>query len=211
MWDQKVGRRILDALENVLNALHLLHSDASCCKSFTILVKARSRHRTVMVKKLSVSLLLKLCEVLDQSTLALDTNSSRWTRPLATACTDFLEDLECGEMAHKYLSLGKAVSPHRSLHLCALITQMAAIGIVTYSRGHSREFYTPTLSRPVDSFVLLGSEPAGPTLHAERLELGCMGRMLGRRVWVFHQDESLIGNNAEPFYLATSVGDMLDT
>lgn len=213
IWDQKIGRRILDALENVLNALHLLHNDAGCCKNFTILVKASSRHRTVKVKKIAISLLMKLCEALDQSTLASDTNSSSWTQPLARACTDFLEELEYGEMVHKYLhsSLGNAVSPHRCLHLCALITQVAAIGVVTYSRGHSREFYTPALSRPIDSFVLLGSEPVGPTLHAERLELECMGKMLGRRVWVFHQDKHLIGNTAETFYLATSVDDMQDT
>ena len=200
-------------MENVLNALHLLHSDTGCCESFTILVKASSRPRTVMVKRIAVSLLLKLCEALDQSTVASDTNSSSWTQPLAKACTDFLEELEGGEMVRKYLhgSLGNGVSPHRCLHLCALITQMAAIGIVTYSRGHSREFYTSALSRPIDSFVLLGSESVGPTLHAERLELECMGKMLGRRVWVFHLDKHLIGNTAETFYLATSVEDMLDT
>ncbi len=211
--DQKISRRILDALENVLNALHLLHKDAGCCKSFTILVKTSSRHRTIDVKRITVSLLFKLCEALDQSILGSDTNSSSWTQPLARACTDFFEELECGEMVHKYLhgSFGNDVSPHRCLHLCALITQMAAIGLVTYSRGHSREFYTPTLSRSIDSFVLLGSEPAGPTLQAERLELACMGRMLGRRVWVFHQDKILIGSTAETFYLATSVEDMLDT
>lgn len=200
-------------LENVLNAFNLLRNDGGCCESFTILVKASSRHRTVTVKKVAVSLLLELCEALDQSILASDTNSSIWTQPLTKACTGFLEELGCGEMVYKYIhsSLGSAVSPHRCLHLCALITQMAAIGIVTYSRGHSREFYTPALSRPIDSFVLLGSEPAGTTLHAERLELECMGKMLGRKVWVFHQEKDLIGNTAETFYLATSVGDMLDT
>ena len=213
IWDQKLGRRILDALENVLNALHFLHRDACCCKSFTILVKASSRHRTIMVKNISVSLLLELCKALDQSTGASDTNSSTWTHPLARACTDFFEELECRDMVKKYLhdSLGNSVSPHRCLHLCALITQMAAIGIVTYSRGHSREFYTPALSRSVDSFVLLGCEPAGPRLYAERFELDCMGRMLGRAVWVFHEDKGLIGKIAEPYYLATSVEDMLDT
>lgn len=213
IWDQRIGRRILDALENVLNAFNLLRNDGGCCESFTILVKASSRHRTVTVKKIAVSLLLELCEALDQSILASDTNSSIWTQPLTKACTGFLEELGCGEMVHKYVhsSLGSAVSPHRCFHLCALITQMAAIGIVTYSRGHSREFYTPALSRPIDSFVLLGSEPAGPTFHAERLELECMGKMLGRKVWVFHQDKHLIENTAETFYLATSVGDMLDT
>ena len=213
IWDQELGRRILEALENVLNALLLLHNDGGCCDSFTILIKACSRPRTVMVKRISVSLLLKLCEALDQSTLASDTNASSWSLPLIKDCTDFLEGLECGEMVNKYLhnSLGSIVSPQRCLHVCALVTQMAAIGIVTYSRGHSREFYTPSLSRPIDSFVLLGADSAGPTLHAERLQLECMGRMLGRRVWVFHQNESLIGNTAETFYLATSVEDMLDT
>ncbi|MCJ1404370.1 hypothetical protein MMC11_007595 [Xylographa trunciseda] len=213
IWDRKIGRRILDALENVLNALHLLHGDDGCCESFTILVKASSRHRTIMVRSIAVSLLLKLCEALEQSTLAEDTDTSSWTQPLARACTTFFQELGFGEIVHKYLqsSLGNAVSPHRCLHLCALVTQMAAIGIVTYSRGHSREFYTPALSRPIESFVLLGSDPAGPTLNAERLNLKCMGKMLGRRVWVFHQEKHLIGNTADTFYLATSVEDMLDT
>lgn len=212
-WYRKVCQRILDALENVLNALHLLHSVASCCKSFTILVKASSRHRTVLVKNISVSLLLNICEALDQSTLASNINSSSWTRPLARACTGFFYELECPEMVDGYFHniVSNAVSAHRCLHLCALITQMAAIGIVTYSRGHSREFHTPTLSRSVDSFVLLGSEPAGPRLYAERLELDCMGKMLGRMVWVFHHGKGLIGNINQPYYLATSVGDMLDT
>lgn len=213
IWDQKLSRRILAALENVLNALHLLHSDGGCCNSFTVLVKACSRPRTVMVKRISVSLLIKLCEALNQSTIASETNASIWTLPLAEACTDFLEELECGKMVNKYLhnGLGSAVSPQRCLHVCALVTQMAAIGIVTYSRGHSREFYTPTLSRPIDSFMLLGADSTGPTLHAERLQLECMGKMLGRRVWVFHQDEHLIANAPKTFYLATSVEDMLDT
>ena len=93
-----------------------------------------------MVKRIPVSLLLKLCEMLDQSTLASDTNSSSWTLPLAETCFEFLEELEWGEGVPRYLrnSLGSAVGPQRCLHLCALVTQMAAIGIVTYSRGHSR-------------------------------------------------------------------------
>ena len=212
-WGQGISRKILDSLENVLNAFSFLRNDVGCCESFTILVKAIWRPRTVTVKKIAVSLLLELCEALNQSILASDTSPSIWTQPLAKACTGFLEELGCGEIEYKHIhsSLGSAVSRHRCLHLCALITQMAAIGIVTYSRGHSREFYTPALSRPIDSFVLLGSEADGPTLHAERLELECMGKMLGRKVWVFHQDKNIIGNTAETFYLATSVGDMLDT
>lgn len=166
-----------------------------------------------MVKRMDESLLLKLCAALDLPFTNSDTSSSNWTEPLVRACTDFLKELECGDMVQRYLhgSLGHAGSPHRCLHLCALITQMAAIGVVTYSRGHSRDFYTPTLSRAVDSFVLLGSEPSGPTLHAQRLELDCMGRMLGRRVWVFHQENHLIGDTAEKFYLATSIENLLDT
>ena len=35
--------------------------------------------------------------------------------------------------------------------------------------------------------------------------------MLGRMVWAFHQDKQLIGNTAETIYLATTIGDMLDT
>lgn len=166
-----------------------------------------------MVKRMDESLLLKLCAALDLPFTNSDTSSSNWTEPLVRACTDFLKELECGDMVQRYLhgSLGHAGSPHRCLHLCALITQMAAIGVVTYSRGHSRDFYTPTLSRAVDSFVLLGCEPSGPTLHAQRLELDCMGRMLGRRVWVFHQENHLIGDTAEKFYLATSIENLLDT
>lgn len=164
-----------------------------------------------MVKNISVSLLLKLCGALNQSTLTSDTNTSSWTRPLASACADFLVDLECGKMVHDWpYNSFDYMRPHRCLHLCALITQMAVIEIVTYSRGHSRKYYTPSLSRPIDSFVLLGFELAGPTLHAERLELECMSKILGRRVWVFHQESCLIENTAEPFYLVTSVADMLN-
>lgn len=35
--------------------------------------------------------------------------------------------------------------------------------------------------------------------------------MLGRRVWVFHQENHLIGDTAEKFYLATSIENLLDT
>lgn len=142
IWDQQIRRRILDALENVLEALHLLHSDAGCCNSFTILVKASSRSGIVMVKRMHESLLLKLCAALDLPFTDSDTSSSNWTEPLVRACTDFLKELECGDMVQRYLhgSLDHAGSPHRCLHLCALITQMAAIGVVTYSRGHSRDF-----------------------------------------------------------------------
>lgn len=210
--DQKIAK-ILDALENVLNAMQSLNHDGGCCESFTILIKPVHRHRAIMVKTITASLLRELCDALSQHSLASGSYATSWSQPLMKACSDFFETNGWVDMVHEYLrsSLGSTVSLSRCLHLCALITQVASVGLVTYSRGHARDFYTPALSRHVESFVLAGSDPSGPSLYAERLELECMGKMLGRKVWTFHNEKCPSGVNTETFYLATGIVDLLDT
>lgn len=109
------------------------------------------------------------------------------------------------------LGSGKTISASRCIQVCALIAQIASVSLVTYSRGHSREFYAPCLTRPIEYFLLGGADDLGPFMCAKRVDLACMGTMLGRKVWIFHQDKAELGMSQEPFLLSTSVEALLDT
>jgi hypothetical protein len=111
---------------------------------------------------------------------------SGFTKPLAEACLVVLQGIGFGEMVEVYFkqSLGswKTISVSRCIHVCALIAQIASVSLVAYSRGHSRGFYVPCLTRSIEYFLLGGTDGFGPSLCTERVDLACMGKMLARKV-----------------------------
>jgi hypothetical protein len=213
IWDQRIATKIMTALENLLTAMHLLHEDGGCCDSFTVMVKAPSRYLTIVTSRITLSSLLPIRAALQDFCTGSNTKTAGWTQPLATSCFDTFAQIGLEDFGSSYLrgSLGKTLSPARCLHLCALILQVASVGLVTYSRGHSRDFYNTSLSRSIEAFIFWGSDFNGPTLCAERVELNCMGKMLGRKIWVFHDDKGSLGSNNETFFLSTTIGNLLDT
>lgn len=202
-------------MENVLNGLDFLRTEGGCCDSFTILVQSSQRQQVIEVKTIPGPTLLRLCSELDEFCGPSDTKPGGWTIPLANTCLTILGEIGWNELASTFLKnslgSGKTPSPSRCLHLCALITQIASVSLVTYSRGHSREFYTTCITRPIDVFILGGLTDYGPSIYAERVELACMGKMLGRKVWMFHQDKKAIGTFRTTFFLATTIENLLDT
>ena len=169
----------------------------------------------IEVKTITASALRELCNSLEEFCDASDSKPSGWTKHLAARCLAVFDNIGYGEMASEFLrqslGSGKMASPSRCLHICALIAQIASVSLVTYSRGHSREFYTSYLTRPIEFFILGGLEDHGPSFCAERVDLACMGNMLGRRVWMFHQEKKAMGTFKETFLLSTNIENLLDT
>lgn len=166
-------------------------------------------------KTITASALRELCYSLEEFCDASDSKPSGWTGRLAAECRVFFNDMGYGELASDFftqsLGSGKTTSPSRCLHLCALVAQIASISLVTYSRGHSREFYCPSLTRPIEFFILEGLEDYGPSFCAERIDLACMGDMLKRKAWIFHHDKKALGSFKETFLLSTNIENLLDT
>lgn len=206
---------IMAALENVLNSIKLLHGESECCDRITVMVKAAERDKVLEMQTICSTDIRSLCQNLEELCEPSDTKGMGWTKPLADLCLHILGKLGFGKLVSEFLTAtlgsGKTPSPSRCLHLCALIAQMTSLGVVTYSRGHSREFYTEALSRSVDIFVLGGVEDYWPSIYAERVQLSCLGEMLGRKVWMFHQDGTSVGTFKHAFMLSAKPEDILDT
>lgn len=211
----KASIKVFEAILNVLDALSLLHSDGAACDRFTILVKLPGRDGVVEVQTIYGPSLMDLCRRIKKFCAPSENETSGFVKPLAEACFAIFQGIGFGEIIETYfnqsLGSGKTISASRCIHACALIAQVASVALVTYSRGHSREFYAPCLTRPIEYFLLGGTDDLGPSLCAERVDLACMGTMLGRKVWIFHQDRAELGSPREPLLLSTSVEDLMDT
>ncbi|KAK0508752.1 hypothetical protein JMJ35_009028 [Cladonia borealis] len=215
LWDQSCAHKIREAFENILSGMRYLHTEGGCCDCYTVLVKSSQRDQVIEVKTITASTLQELCTGLEEFCDASDSKPMGWTGLLTGMCLAVFDDIGYGGMASDFLmqslGSGKTPSPTRCLHICALIAQIASVSLVTYSRGHSREFYTLCLTRPIDCFILGGLEDYGPSFCAERVNLACMGNMLGRKVWIFHRDKKALGTFKEPFLLSTNIENLLDT
>ena len=213
IWDQKLAQKMARALENVLGAIHYLRNDDGCCESFTVLTSTSIRAGVLSMKRINVALLLGILQGLEEYCHGSDSKPPGWTSSLALTCLDLLQALEFGGPFDLYLkrSLGSTISPSRCLHLAAQIAQICSIGLVTYTRGHSRDFQTDHLSRPIDVFSLYGSDSLGPSISARRVQFACLDNMLRRKVWAFCLDKDLAQSVGETFYLSTSVQDLIDT
>jgi hypothetical protein len=186
IWDRKISKKVLEAMSNVLDALNFLRSNGTACDRFTILVKLPGRNRVVKVKAIHGHSLVDLCSRIKKYCDPSERGLSGFTQPLAEACLVILQGIGFGEMVEVYfkqsLGSGKTISTSRCIHVCVLIAQVASVSLVTYSRGHSREFYAPCLTRPIEYFLFGEADDLGPSLCAERVDLDFMGTMLGRKV-----------------------------
>lgn len=178
-----------------------------------MLIKTPARCRVLSMKTISVTSISTIRRALEEYCHGSDSKVTGWTSQLASACLKLLQVLELGESFDLYLkrSLGSTISPTRCLHLAAQIAQICSVGLVTYTRGHSRDFQTDHLSRSIDVFSLHGSDSLGPAIYAQRFRFACMDNMLRRKVWAFCQDKDLAQSFDETFYLSTNVHDLIDT
>lgn len=214
-WDRDTAKKIMVALLNVLKAIAFLHEQVQCCDRVTVIVKPVERDKVLELRTISSADLNILSQKLEEFCEPSETKMIGWTSPLADLCRKILSAVCFANLADEHLGgtsvPGQTLSPNRCLHLCALIVQIASLGVVTYSRGHSREFDTEALTRSIDAFILGGVEHYWSPVCAERVELSCMGKMLGRKVWIFHEDKSSIGTFNDIFLLSATAEDVLDT
>ena len=209
LWDQEHAIMAIGALENLLLAIQTLNKLKGCCDSFSILTCSKPAIAKVSVCHYGE--LEELVTELQQYSKASDQRNAGWTKSLARMCEKILTCWHWEHIVKDYLtsSLGHSISATRCLHLCALIAQVCSVAIVTYTRGHSREFTHDSLSRSVDTFKLLGSDLGGPFVIAARVDLGCLGEMLQRPIWVFYTSDRVI-DTTQKFSLSTQIEDLLD-
>lgn len=191
----------------------MLHNDNGCCESFTVLVQSPTRRAVLSMKTISVASIFTIRRALEEYCHSSDSKVTGWTSRLASSCLEFLQVLELRESFDPYLkrSLGLTISPSRCLHIAAQIAQICSVGLVTYTRGHSRDFQTDHLSRSIDVFSFHGSDSLGPAVYAQSFRFACMDNMLRRKVWAFYQDKDLAQTFDETYYLSTNVYDLIDT
>lgn len=195
-------------MANLLTAFSVLQSQHGCCDSITILVKHDLFKPVIRIRKIQLQTLLDMNRCL----------GDQMQRPeVQKICVDFFEQL--GEQ-HIASRIAGFPSVHfmnldlTCLHLCSLILQVASLSMVTYIQSHSREFYSPWLSRPIESFKLRGCDPNGLSMRVERLDLACAGKMTGGKVWTFRSNDSPQRSGKpvrEGHWLLADVSLLLDT
>ncbi len=67
----------------------------------------------------------------------------------------------------------------------ALLLQMLSVGMLTYTRGHSKAVNHPLLSRSIEEFDLSGCLNFSSSILAQRVRLRCLDEMLHRKIWMF--------------------------
>lgn len=218
--EQTLAPKIRAAFDNIIKGVKILHMEKGCCDHFSVLTRIVASNTCVTLHPVKLTSLIAIRDCLQSWWRAPDVVSvASRRRGLLRACTDFIEDFGWTFGLSPYLMAKRTdmFHPRRCLHIAALIAQICSLGLATYSRGHSQDFQHPLLSRDVEQFVLLGSDPDGPTVLVERVELNCLGRMLGRKVWVFTPTDSLPEErptqvlSPSKYYLSSSLETLLDT
>lgn len=206
-----LSERVDEVLTNVLAGLRLLTSEGVCCSTFTYLVKSHSRPRVVELRSITAQQLEDIRHIVNRmSSSHLDFS------PPTQRCVDALEYIGLYHLSaailHPAADAQATTSVISCLHACALIAQIAALSLVFYSRGHSREFYCEWVTCPIESFKLAGlGVGASLSVYAERRELACMGKMLGRRVWVFYEKPQQPQTTTGQYFLSTNIENLLNT
>jgi hypothetical protein len=199
------------ALDNVIYAISKLNRDGGCCDSFSIFVHCASRPRTVRASTISRHMVESLRNCLKG---CLNTNfaDSIQVTNLAERCRDFFSTVGQSRVAEEFLrpTSDLVLLSNKCRHLCALVAQIASVGIVTYTRGHSREFVCDQLSRSVEKFLLLGTVRTDVLVTATRVRLTCLDAMLSRPVWAFQIGGSEAKNLDSRFSVSTSIERLLD-
>lgn len=210
IWDQSKTKRILLALRNVLRAIARLNQMGGCCDRIPILVRPMDGGEylhTVAIGVEQLQIVLRQLQVYSDGS---DKKERGWTDQLMETCLNLFRRFSWARKFEEYMegSLGNTASPIRCMNLCALLTQILSIGVVTYTRGHSREFTHNNLSRSIEVFKLLGCDGAGPAVYARRVDLKCLGDMLGRQVWAFSLD--LDARHLTKYSVSIRIEDLLD-
>jgi hypothetical protein len=203
--------RILCALDNVICAISKLNQDDGCCDSFSIFFHHSGIPSIVRASTISQCMIKSLQSCLKG---CLDTKFTDGIQvvELAERCSDFFNTLGQSRITEEVLRSRSdlVLLSNECRHLCALVAQIASVGIVTYTRGHSREFVCDELSRSVEKFVLLGTGRTDISVTVARVRLACLDAMLSRPVWAFQIGDRETQNQDSRFSVLTSIECLLD-
>lgn len=206
------------ATTRLCNAAKVLQNGEMCCNTFTMVVFRESpKLRGNVVDLVSVSF-QKLKDFHD-------TVSALRIEPTEEPPSLRKDLLNCSAVSLRLLRIFAPLSTlesvhHRTfpdlgveshLHVCSLVTQFLALGLVFYAQGHVGPYSPFFLEKPLTEIMLTGITYRGFYIKAYLQELTCLGKMLGGPVFVFALlSRHPTGSQNLPSQPASSSGTPLD-
>jgi hypothetical protein len=178
---------MLDALRRAYHAVGYLQETGICCDTFTVLV-LRAR------QQLSGVPCVELCHIDISLIENLSSALQLWRKYVNDADKDgYLRS--CGVIAktiiskisEEYSGNPDLSNPITWLNECALAVQIVAVGILSYSQGHTGSLHPEFLVDPLMELHLLGNDARATRAHimVKLVDLTCIGDMLQKPVLVF--------------------------
>jgi hypothetical protein len=197
-------RQVYLSTISVSRAIKILQRNGLCCDNFTILVSS-SQDEVEMVHiplesfRLYFSelahLLIQTYELAgtgmktDRSDLiakATINNCARLAITLMENCFGWKDKSQDSELSIS--------DPQSGLHICALMTQILSVSVVSYSQGHTGDLFSPLKRYPWSTIRLNGNaQRQFPKLTAcfKRTNLACMGDLVGGPVVVLQLNRDI--------------------
>jgi len=196
-----MGVRIYETIQRVYAAFKECHDAKFCCDVFTILVKSFHHPTNVTVFSVSANLLWEMLEASKELIMS-------------TAVPIRLYNLFWSVLSPLGLQKPEMTNLRDDSivywNICATASQMLTLGLSSYMVSHCDVIEHPSLSRNFESFLLCGFGFENThNVSLTRLQLACIGDMLGGPAWVFGI-ESLVSDETR-HYLITTAEDFVDT
>jgi len=148
---------------NLTKAFLLLNNSSGICDKLSILVETSPG--VVQLPALSFADILAF----DQNLRLVGNSAPGRGGALEKALVKILQGIPGAENWYHNRLLKRPI-----IHCCALLAQALSIGIVPYTRGHSREIFHPSLSRSVEEFELLGCGMSLPSIFGKKSTLALL-------------------------------------
>jgi hypothetical protein len=193
--DDALLARCIHTLQMLVLAAGCLQASQVCCNSYTVIghddvpvfkEPSESKHiSTVRLHRIEMSCLLKLLK--DAQVMKEITNMQELQRAdvknLQEAALGIL-----GVLGRHHFPLLAQLTYRETLHLVALATQFASLGVLAYSQAHLAPIQPFFMDTPLREVMLMGiGDPQQNVFHinARMTSLTCIGDMLRSEVVVF--------------------------
>jgi hypothetical protein len=193
--DDVLLARCVHTLQRLVLAAGRLQNSHVCCNSYTVIIhnnipafhvsNESDQISTVRLHKIKMGRLLKLlneAELVNDSINRLELRRDD-VKNLHEAALSIL-----GVLGRHHFPLLEQLTYHETLHLVALATQFASLGLLSYSQAHLAPIQPFFMDTALEEVMLLGiGYPQEKNFHisARTTSLTCLGDMLRSKVLVF--------------------------
>ncbi|KAI1855214.1 hypothetical protein JX266_000079 [Neoarthrinium moseri] len=213
--------RLIRATEKLYIALGHVQMAGLCCDSFTMLVQNDIDQNVIVMKRIYLTLVTYLLELLRDLSSGDTLNTYReGSRDYATDLpTIFNQLFDSAISTCIQKELWKATDANAALHYCSLATQVLCLAFLSYSQAHVGPLRPFFLDTPLLQVTMLGvgstaAEQYG-AVEASLANLSCVGDMLQSPVLAFRWIEPRVApqetNQSQQFDLDANAEDMIDT